>query len=59
MESFLWALNLLGVCLLCAWALKEDSRPPDSDDAAEEKQAGPDQANASARRQGRPPLPRK
>lgn len=60
MESFLWALNLVAVCLLCAWALREDSRPPDSpDDAKPPASRGKAGPAATARQQGRQPTPRK
>ena len=32
MESALWALNLVAVCLFCIWALREDERKPQADD---------------------------
>lgn len=60
MESFLWALNLLALCLLCGWALKEDNRPPDSPDKADAESTPADKAKAAAARpQGRPQFPRK
>lgn len=60
MESILWALNLVGVCLLCLWALKQDdleTLPGDKPErkAARSSQGKPPRA-ASARRQ---PLQRK
>ena len=63
MESLLWALNLVAVCFLCRWALKEDSLPEDPDEnavpeptPANRSKVGP---GAATRREGRPPLPRK
>lgn len=63
MESFLWALNLVAVCLLCLWAIREDSRPPVEDETAGEEPARAEPAKtepgAPARSQGRQQLPRK
>jgi hypothetical protein len=60
MESFLWALNLFAVCLLCFWALKEDNRPSDSPDDADVELSPAEKAKAAAaRRQKRQLFPRK
>lgn len=49
MESFLWALNLLAVCLLCGWALKEDNRPPDAPDNTGAEPPSADKAKAQSK----------
>lgn len=30
MESALWALNIVAVCILCIWALREDQPPKET-----------------------------
>jgi hypothetical protein len=62
MESILWALNLVGVCLLCLWALKQDDlealpgEMPEQDAARVRSGQGRQQRTAGSRRQ---PLQRK
>lgn len=62
MESILWALNLVGVCLLCLWALKQDDleaqpgETPKQDAARARSGQGRQQRTAASRRQ---PLQRK
>jgi hypothetical protein len=62
MESILWALNLVGVCLLCLWALKQDDletlpgETPEQDTARARSGQRRPQRTAASRRQ---PLQRK
>lgn len=45
MESILWALNLVAVCLLCLWALREDDKPADTPEENSPDAARKDTAN--------------
>jgi hypothetical protein len=50
MESALWALNLVAVCVACIWALREDQPPKQPpNEPANQPQAAPGR-NPSARK---------